>query len=188
MDCIGSQNFPGSYHDHYFNQGHTEGRDCRPDQGVWHCFAYLNRYPVLKQAFNNDCEAVFRHHIRYGQHEGRNCAIGADYDPNNPITNDPRGIGSGSTTPQPGPHQLKQDVVVFKHATFGGRSHVLPIGSYPSLPCWTNDCISSVKVPPGRILHLYAHPGYKGPHFTFFADWQQLPELLNHKASSARVE
>ena len=45
--------------------------------------------------------------------------------------------------------------MVFERATYGGRSHVLPIGSYPSLPGWTNDSISSVKVPPGRILHLY---------------------------------
>ena len=185
MDRIGSQNFPGSYRDHYFNQGHTEGRDCRPDQEVWHCFAYLNRYPDLKQAFDNDCEAAFRHYIHYGRHEGRNCAISGDYNPNNPITNDAHIIGSGPTTPQPGP---KQDVVVFERATYGGRSHVLPIGSYPSLPGWTNDSISSVKVPPGRILHLYAHPAYKGPHFAFFADWPGLPEVLNDKASSARVE
>ena len=188
VDRIGSQNFPGPYRDHYLNQGHTEGRECPSDQGVWHCFAYLNRYPDLKQAFNNDCEAAFRHYIHYRRHEGCNCAIGADYDPNNRITNEPRIIGSGPTTPEPGPHHPKQDVVVFEDATFGGRSHVLPIGLYPSLPGWRNDSISSVKVPPGRILQLYAHPRYKGPHFAFFADWQRLPEVLNDKASSARVE
>ena len=168
-------------------RGTLEGRDCGPYQGVWHRFAYLNRYADLKQALNNDCEAAFRHYIHYGRHEGRNCAIGAYYDPNNPITNDPRIIASGPTTSQPGPHQPKQDVVVLEHAIFWGESHVLPVDSYSLLPGWTTNSISSVKAPRGGILHLHAHPGYNGPHFALFADWQRLPEVLNDKASSARV-
>ncbi len=75
---------------------------------------------------------------------------------------------------------------IYRHADYGEPAKALSIGRYDG--GFTNDAISSMKVPKGLKVTLFEHGGFQGRRKTFTKDAPYLGDDFNDMASSIIVE
>lgn len=96
----------------------------------------------------------------------------------------------------PTPHTVSGGVTFYESASYGGAaSQVLPVGNYTMSQLaargMPNEWASSVKVPAGRTLIMYADDNFAGTSWTVTADTPNLGTLsptANDKVSSVKVQ
>lgn len=73
-------------------------------------------------------------------------------------------LWSTGTAIQPRFGQKIEPVTVYEHCGFQGKKRDLLVGEYrtPRAIGLANDTLSSVKIPPGRIVELYEHDNFQG--------------------------
>lgn len=93
---------------------------------------------------------------------------------------------SGSTNTASG------DVYIYQDSNYGGRSASLGVGNYnlASLQAkgFKNDDLSSIKVPWGYKVIMYADDNYSGSTKTLYADSSYVGNDWNDKVSSIKVQ
>ena len=79
---------------------------------------------------------------------------------------------------------------VFEDVNFEGPSQLLVPGIYELADSAGvgDDKISSVRVPPGWQVTLYADAGLQGPYVSFTEDAAHVGDVMNDQASSIEVE
>ena len=78
---------------------------------------------------------------------------------------------------------------VYQHTNYGGASQELGLGSYDIHDLTVgNDQISSVKVPEGLRVTLYADANFRGSHKMFTSDASYVGNDFNDKTSAILVE
>jgi len=76
---------------------------------------------------------------------------------------------------------------IYRHADYTGPAKALRIGRY-DVGQFTNDAISSIRVPKGMKVTLFEHGGFQGRRKTFTKDANYLGDDFNDLVSSIIVE
>lgn len=83
---------------------------------------------------------------------------------------------------------MSSKVVIYRHVNFGGASQELDKGSYNITDLAIgNDSLSSLRVPPGMRVTLYANAGFQGNSRVFTEDTAWVGDF-NDRTSSIKVE
>jgi hypothetical protein len=82
-------------------------------------------------------------------------------------------------------------VTIYENSDYQGRSLILPVGRYDYpflLANRFNDILSSMKIPQGFKVTIFADPGFRGTQQTYSSDTPFTGNPLNDKTSSISVE
>jgi hypothetical protein len=86
------------------------------------------------------------------------------------------------------PPPVIQEIMIFEHSHYGGRSQILPPGQYNTNQLLIGaDTLSSALVPVGMVLRLYEHANFQGAFIDIGEDTPAVSLDWNDRVSSLVV-
>ncbi|MFT6097959.1 MAG: hypothetical protein ACJAYF_000494 [Arenicella sp.] len=82
-----------------------------------------------------------------------------------------------------------RDVTIYEHCNFGGKSQTLRAGEYRSMrdAGFANDSVSSIRVPQGAEVTIYADDNYRGSFARIDGDIRCFDRQWNDKVSALTI-